>query len=210
MSLLSAVGVEHLRLLDAVRSDGAEAAYRDRLLVESLDEWMNTPSWSESVEFLRTHPGLLDDDGIAAAQELAEDRPADTSVVLHAALLPLVRRLGSEAAFGCLGNRQALHRLVQQAVQLADPELLAHASTIELIAFEDAFPSFVHRLAAGILVGRPDDSPLALLAGVADHCTTENRDRCTAEIAALIGRAPEHAIGLSTLLQAVLATVPAS
>ncbi len=208
LDLIGDSAFSHIRLLDALRTEGAAAAYRPRLLGELLMEWMATPSWTDSQEFLRAHPALTEDDGIAVMEQIASEEAAEDSAVLHVALLRLVERLGVDEVFACLMDEQRLHAVLQQALDAPEAGLLSEAAVVEFVVFGDAYSATVHRLAADILLDRLDAPPSASLADVASLCTVENRDRCCAEIAALIGRAPQHAVGLSTLIQAVLAGTP--
>ncbi|MHA6759365.1 tetratricopeptide repeat protein [Streptacidiphilus sp. PAMC 29251] len=198
----------HLQLIESVRSTGATATYRPLLLSELLTEWIEKPSWSESQEFLLAHPEILDADSVTILEDLSASENADVSVFLHAALLALALRLGVSPTYNFLTDRHSLHDLVQQALESADPELLARAAEIEGTVFGEEYPATVHFLIAALLADTPTNDPAAVLAEVTAASTADARDRCAAEIAALIGRSPDHARALSTLLQAVLATRP--
>ena len=210
LSLMTSDALDHLALLDTIQAEGAVAAYDIRMRSEMFVAWMETPSWAESRDYLRTHPSLLEADAVAIMDQFADVESAEGSAVLHTALLDLVQQLGLDAAYACVTERHALHDLVQQALHAPDGWLLDRAAVVEWLIFEDAYSASLHCLVADILLDRPTDPPCSSLAEVATDCTYEIRDRCAAEIAALIGRAPEHAVDLSTLLQAVLATVPAA
>ena len=206
LGLVGSEALDHLRVLEAVRAQGAAAAYRDPLLMETFVEWMATPSWPESQDYLHAHPALLEADSLAAVERFADQEPDNEQAELHVALLRLVQRFGLDAAFYCLADRRVLHELVRQALDSPDGQLLGEATIIERIIFDDPYSAAVHLLAAEILLGGSTTPPTSSLAAVAAQCTVESRDRCAAEIAALIGRAPEHAAALSTLIQAVLAS----
>lgn len=167
-----------------------------------LDVWLSAPSWDESRTRLTTHAAVLLQDDAEQALAGAENDP---TALGHAALIHLARADGIPAAYACATSRTALHDRVGTALTTPSPDTLRHCAALEQAVFLDEFAAHVHRAVADVLSGGGTPVPVP-----ADPPTAEDRDRAVSQIAALIGRQPEHAEHLSTLLRAVLATTPAA
>jgi tetratricopeptide (TPR) repeat protein len=88
----------------------ADAKTASHPLAGLAADWICTPGWPESENFLAEHGELLGDDGQAVLATLAEANPADDTVALHVNLLAAARRDGVAAAYAGLRNEFAAER----------------------------------------------------------------------------------------------------
>ncbi|MER5865554.1 hypothetical protein [Kitasatospora sp. NPDC002040] len=186
-------------LLHRAAAEGPEAAFRRQILQELAVDWLNTPDWPASQDFLERHRTELLAPGAAELLDL-EDEEEDLDVRLHLAILHLAAETDVPTAYRALADRATLHARLRQALAAPDPTALRHCAAIELAVYRDEFAAAGHRLMADALT----DAPLpAADPGLA---TTDPgaRNAALAEVAELIRRHPVHAAGLGKLLHLLL------
>jgi hypothetical protein len=190
----------HRQLLDLAREHGIEQAYRPLLLGELLTAWIGVASWPESRSFADQHAGDLLAPEAADVLAGLGDSPG---VAVHLAVLGLARRDGIDAAYGCVTDRQRAADRMGRALLETDPNTVVDVAMLEGYLFTEAFTATAHLAVARALSGEPIEDTTAL-AALAEQADTAERQRVAAEIAELIGRAPQHAGTLSTLLGVLL------
>lgn len=124
---------------------------------------------------------------------------------MHFALLTLARADGIPDAYRYLEGRAAANERLQRLLDAseAEPEVLYALGLLELHIQEDEFTGTAHLALANALDGEP-------VAPEAEPthwppATPAARTRIIGEIAALIGRQPDHAPALGALIQEILA-----
>ncbi|MEU2395893.1 hypothetical protein ABZ607_35360, partial [Streptomyces sp. NPDC007369] len=198
LTLISQAAGQHLRIVRDAKSTDADRAFLPYLTGELLSTWTGLASWEESRAYLAEHAtALLHEQALVF---LGSDLESPDSAV-HFALIVLARAYGIPEAFTYVENRAALHDRLQLLLAAPDPDadLLLALALLERFSYGDVFTGAAHIALASALKGAP--SPTAALPPSAPA----DRDRVIAEIAALIGRHPQHAAALSSLIQQILA-----
>ncbi|MGW0900581.1 hypothetical protein ACWD0G_27025, partial [Streptomyces goshikiensis] len=199
LSLADAVGALHLGIARAATATGPDEAFRPYLTGEAIRTWTGLPSWEESQAYLTEHqPTLLHDQAL----DLLGSDVESAESALHFALVTLARADGIPAAYRCVDNRSALHTRLRQVLDSpeADPGLLHALALLERFAYQEDFTAAAHLALAAALTGSPPAPDT-----VWPPAEPADRDRAISEIAALIGRQPQQAPALSTLIQSILA-----
>lgn len=126
--------IEDEQRLDAMTAEEAQA------LVNTIGEFITTPSWEDARTYLREHPELLTARTEAVFQRLIEThtRRGDQEVVrrltIHRDLLLTVREMGEEAAFGRMANPpDALDVIVENTVHVLTGRRDARAHWLERV-----------------------------------------------------------------------------
>ncbi len=201
LSLADEVGALHLEIARAAAATGPDEAFRPFLTGELLTGWTGLPTWEESQAYLTEHRAALFHD--QALDMLGSDAETADSA-LHFALLTLALADGIPAAYHYIDDRAALHARLHQVLAPSEaeaaPELLKAVALLELYAYQEEFTGTAHLALAAALTGTPPGP-----AGPWPPAEPADRDRVISEIAALIGRRPQHAPTLSTLIQSILA-----
>ncbi|MEU9147889.1 caspase family protein [Streptomyces sp. NPDC048349] len=198
LALASPTAAAHLPLAREAAQAGPDGAFRPYLTGELLHTWTGLSTWEESRAFLTDHAAALLHD--QALELLGSDLGAADSA-LHHALLTLARADGIPEAYRYVEDRPALDERLRRVLSApeAGPDLLWALALVEFFVHHEQFTGTVHLTLAGVLAGaaaRPAAWPPAEPA---------DRDRVISEIAALIGRHPQHAAALSALIQSLLA-----
>ncbi|MFD3553018.1 tetratricopeptide repeat protein, partial [Streptomyces goshikiensis] len=199
LSLVDRAGALHLDIARAATATGPDDAFRPYLTGEAINTWAVLPSWEESEAYLTEHRATLLHD--QALDLLGSD--VDTAEpALHFALIALARADGIPAAYRYVDNRSALHTRLRQVLDSpeADPGLLHALALLERFAYQEDFTAAAHLALAAALTGSPPATDT-----VWPPAEPADRDRVISEIAALIGRQPQQAPALSTLIQSILA-----
>ncbi|MFI5636817.1 caspase family protein [Streptomyces goshikiensis] len=198
-SFADAVGELHLDIVREVAATGPDDAFRPYLTGELLSTWTGLPSWEESQAFLTEHQAtLLHDQALdLLGSDLDSAEPA-----LHFALVTLARADDIPAAYRYVDNRSALHSRLRQVLASpeADPGLLRALALLERFAYQEDFTAAAHLALAAALTGAPP-APDTLW----PPAEPADRDRVISEIADLIGRQPQQAPALSSLIRSILA-----
>ncbi|MGH3930239.1 MAG: hypothetical protein ACRDTF_09725, partial [Pseudonocardiaceae bacterium] len=185
----------HLELLDEVTAVGVDAAYRPLLLEDLVAEWISVEDWQDSRSFAEEHAADL----ITPEAEIALIRLGHApATAVHLAVLGLARQDGLETAYGCVTDRRLAADRMWRALAEAEPDTIAQLALLEGRVFGESFAAAAHLAVAGSLVGAPISDPTRL-EELAQQADVTERQRVVAEIAELIGRAPEHARRLSSL-----------
>jgi Trypsin-like peptidase domain/Tetratricopeptide repeat len=103
---------EHLGLLMAARTHGADAAYgshQEQLLtghlMQTLEQWLATRTWEVSRAFAATHSGeLLQPTTLAILDDLGDHDLANATLRLHRGLLAYAITAGFDAAYDVLSD----------------------------------------------------------------------------------------------------------
>ena len=98
---------DHLTLLQAARAYGSDAAYaahEERILTaqlaQTLQDWLETPTWEASKAFAIAHTGeLLHPLTLAILDGVGDNHPADQVLRLHRGLLTYAAAKGFDAAY---------------------------------------------------------------------------------------------------------------
>ncbi|WP_406329305.1 AAA family ATPase [Streptomyces sp. NBC_00203] len=197
LALVSKAAEQHLRIAHDATANTPDAAFRPYLTGELLSSWINSPTWEKSQTYLSDHAEhLLHDQALGL---LSTDTESAESAA-HFGLLVLARADGIPTAYRYVKDRTPLNERIQQLVAAPDPTLLNACALLELLIHQDEFTGTVHLAISAALADTPyDPTPWPTPDPTA-------RDRAIAEIATLIGRSPQHAPALNTLLQSLLST----
>jgi tetratricopeptide (TPR) repeat protein len=138
---------EHLALLRAARTHGADTAYAahqeqllTRHLTQVLEQWLNTPTWAASRAFAAAHSKeLLHPTAQAILNDVSNQDPADTVLRLHRGLLGYAAAAGFDAAYDLLPDT------ARQQAMIMDP----------------ATPAATRLAIARLHSGQADDDPEA-------------------------------------------------
>ncbi|MFF7336882.1 tetratricopeptide repeat protein [Streptomyces sp. NPDC008163] len=186
------VTADHKTLREEILTQGARAAYLPRVLGEQLSDWMESTTWEESEQFLRTHPDLL---------RLTPPHSA------QAALLHAARTHDIPTAYALVRDRTALQRYVDNALTTGDGEALRHAAAIEDEVYDDQLSARTHHQAALLLAGTPAEADPDSLAPLVAEASPDTRNRLISEIAALsAAHASQHSTHWVRIIQALAAT----
>ncbi|WP_369258108.1 AAA family ATPase [Streptomyces sp. R35] len=197
LALVSKAAEQHLRIARDATANTPDAAFRPYLTEELLSSWINTPTWEESQASLSDHAEHLLHD---RALELLSTDTESAESATHLALLLLARADGIPTAYQYVEVRTPLSERIQQLLAAPDPTLLNACALLELLIHQDEFTGTVHLAISAALADDPyDPTPWPTPDPTA-------RDRAIAEIATLMGRSPQHAPALNTLLQSLLST----
>ncbi|MFD9268052.1 caspase family protein [Streptomyces goshikiensis] len=204
LSLVDAVGGLHLDIARAATTTGPDEAFRPYLTGEAISTWIGLSSWEESQAYLTEHQATLLHD---QALDLLRSDVDTAEPALHFALIALARADGIPAAYRYVDNRPALHTRLRQVLASpeADPGLLHALALLERFAYQEDFTAAAHLALAAALTGAPPAPDTAW-----PPAEPADRDRVVSEIAALIGRQPQQAPALSTLIQSILAASAAA
>ncbi|MDV7221778.1 tetratricopeptide repeat protein [Streptomyces prunicolor] len=191
---------QHLHITRAAMADTSDFAFRPYITGELLSTWIDCPTWEESQTYLSGHAkDLLHDQ---AATLLASDNES-AEATIHLALLRLARVDGIPNAYGYIANRTALNERIQGLLATPDAGLLNACALLELLIHQDEFTATVHQSISAILTKAAYEPPPW------PTPTPSDRDRALAEITTLLGRSPQHAQALSTLIQSILTSTTA-
>ncbi|MFK0253098.1 hypothetical protein ACIQUT_05785, partial [Streptomyces sp. NPDC090445] len=198
LALVSEAAEEHLRIACKAEDTDPDDAFRPYITGELLNTWAGLSTWEESETFLTDHAAALLHD--QALTLLASDLETAQSAV-HFALSTLARADGIPTAFRYVEDRPAVHERLRQVMADPglDPDLLHALALLERFVYQDHFTGTAHLALASALAGSPPAPVTWPPAEPAD------RDRVISEIATLIGRHPQHAPALSSLIQQILA-----
>ncbi|MET7533435.1 tetratricopeptide repeat protein [Streptomyces goshikiensis] len=204
LSLMDPVGALHLDIARAATTTGPDEAFRPYLTGEAISTWIGLSSWEESQAYLTEHQATLLHD---QALDLLRSDVDTAEPALHFALIALARADGIPAAYRYVDNRSALHTRLRQVLASpeADPGLLHALALLERFAYQEDFTAAAHLALAAALTGAPPAPDTAW-----PPSEPADRDRVISEIALLIGRRPQQAPALSTLIQSILAASAAA
>ncbi|HEU0088690.1 MAG TPA: tetratricopeptide repeat protein, partial [Pseudonocardiaceae bacterium] len=199
-----ALADQHRQLLELVREHGVESAFLPLVLRDLLITWISAESWAESRSFAEEHAvELLTVEASTVLAQLGED----SVIAVHLALLGLAQCDGIKAAYGCVTDRQLAADRMQQALVEVDPGTITLLALIEGHVFGEQFTATTHLAVAAALTNAAADNT-AELEALIEQADVADQQRVAAEIAELIGRSPEHASRLSTLLGVLLRRAP--
>ena len=162
--------------------------------------WIGIAGWPESRSFAEQHAGDL---LAPEAADVLAGLGASPAVTVHLAMLGLARRDGIETAYGCVTDRQRAADRMGRALLETDPSTIVDVALLEGYLFTEVFTATAHLAVARAMSGEPIEDTTAL-AALAEQADTAERQRVAAEIAELIGRAPQRAGTLSALLGVLL------
>ena len=165
---------EHLGLLKAARTYGVATAYAShqeqlltRQLIQTLQQWLATRTWTESRAYATAHSGeLLHPTTRAILADLGDQDPANPTVRLHRGLLAYGTTAGFDAAYDLrpdttrqrhmltdpatpAGTRLALARLHSGQAD-DDPEAHFLLATTTLLAILDQAAQLAREAAAAL------------------------------------------------------------
>ena len=203
LALLGQAAEQHLGIAREAMADGPDTAFRPFITGELLDAWLALDTWAESEAYLTEHAeALLHDQALA----LLESDPDAPESAVHFALILLAHADGVPAAYRYAEDRPVVHERLQQLLADTDPDpdVLWALATLEFFVYQDDFTATAHLALSAAF----DDTPSA------DYdwppAEPADRDRVIAEIAVLIGRHPQRAAALSSLIQQILAAPTAT
>ena len=191
---------QHLHIARAATADTPDAAFRPYVTGELLSAWMDCPNWDESQVYLSNHAEDLLHDQAAA---LLTSNTESAEAAIHFALLSLARADGIPTAYEYLADRTALNERIQSLLATPDAELLNACALLELLIHQDEFTATVHLSISAILAESGHEPPSW------PTPTPSDRDRALTEITTLMGRSPQHAQALGTLIQSILTSTTA-
>jgi len=143
---------QHRGLLDVIREQGLDGAYQPLLLIDTLYEWMATPSWDASRAFLHNHRELLHEDIPGLLAKLTKD--PDPKITVHQALLTLAQTPeGVDLAYQSLQDVQSLQATASAATAAQDADRLQACANIEIFAHGRAFAGALYMILAWLLGG---------------------------------------------------------
>ncbi|MBT1188977.1 hypothetical protein HET69_34590, partial [Streptomyces sp. CJ_13] len=204
IALVTTAAAQHLQIARTAAAEGPDDAFRPYLTGEVLHAWVGLPNWQESLTYLTDHEAVLLHD---QALELLGAGLETADTALHFALIILARADGIPAAYGYADDRSTLHTRLQQLLASPEPrpDLLQALALLELFVYGEQFTAAAHLALASALTGAPPAPDTAW-----PPAEPADRDRVVSEIAALIGRQPQQAPALSTLIQSILAASAAA
>jgi hypothetical protein len=201
--------LQHLKILQAARSHGIEAAYaalHESLSWQSVTElliaWVQTQtrSWDESRSFMEEHAAeLLSDHGEDVLQSLIDQNPEVLELIAHLGLLVLCRSDGIEAAYGMLEDSEGLRQSIDEAFSTqADPlRTMALARLHAGLRPDDGDAHFTHAVAA-VAAGSPQEAERAIVR-CADVLASWERRSYARRLLELADTRPDLAEGLGRL-----------
>ncbi|WP_328870823.1 tetratricopeptide repeat protein [Streptomyces sp. NBC_00287] len=194
LALAHETAQQHLQIARAAATDTPDTAFRPYVTGELLSTWMDCPTWEESQTYLADHvDDLLHDQ---AVELLTNSESAEAAA--HFALLLLASADGIPTAYAYIADRTALNERIQALLAAPDAELLNACALLELLVHQDEFTGTTHLAISAVLADDPyDPTPWPTP-------TQSERARALTEITTLMGRSPQHAPALSTLLQRLL------
>ncbi|MCX5334690.1 AAA family ATPase [Streptomyces sp. NBC_00140] len=188
---------QHLDIALVAAAQGPDTAFRPYITSELLATWFDYSTWEESETYLSDHAETLLHD---QATELLATNTESAEVSAHLALLILARAEEIPTAYGYIADRTTLNDRIQRLLVTPDAEALNACALLELLIHQDEFTGTLHLAISAILANATyDPTPWPA------H-TPSDRDRALTEITALMGRTPQHAQALGTLLQSLLAS----
>lgn len=121
---------------------------------DALRDWLATPDWDTSREFLETHPILLDADVPGMLIALTGGN-TNTTVAVHLALLTLASDPDDvESAYGCLTSKTDLEAVLSQALAALNPGLIQACAVIEAVVQGNTFSGIFHLALAQLIGGQ--------------------------------------------------------
>jgi tetratricopeptide (TPR) repeat protein len=196
---------QYRTLLNTVRIDGLEVAYRPLLLTDVLAEWMATPDWDSSRAYLNNHPELLSDEIPGILDRLHESRGAEATV--HQALLILIDTLKAvDSAYEYLTNEVALHTAVMEAIASRDAVRMQAYAAIESLVHGQTLSGGIHIALAQLLndpTGPLPDALVERLRGVAARVDPAERERAAAELRLVLANFPPGTTAVEQLQRAL-------
>ncbi|MFE1437227.1 tetratricopeptide repeat protein [Streptomyces sp. NPDC058739] len=180
--------IELRALCDSAAARGLEAVMAERRAAaaraETLDSWLSTADWAESLRFLRAHPELIADDTLAALGE----RTAEPVAAQHSGIVQLCRVLPWDDVYDAVVDSAS-------AVDRAWT-LLEAGRTNDIEALLLAAPNLIDSsmFAARVLVGVAaaldvidlEFDPLDFMTEAAEHASDIQRGAAAARIARLV------------------------
>ena len=129
---------QHRTLLGAAQQHGIDVAYRELLLGEVVNAWINTDTWAASRAFLDAHHAdLASDEAMAILVDRATD--GQSAAIMHHALLTLGRLDQTDRAYDAIQDAAQLQAELTAARSDADStRLIAYATMGVLTASDDA------------------------------------------------------------------------
>ncbi|MGW0187935.1 tetratricopeptide repeat protein [Streptomyces sp. NPDC003362] len=207
LALVWPVATQHQELRKVIFSAGQNAVFRQLIVRDRLQEWLQCETWDASKSFLRENGELLDE---SAEALLVHTGSFTSDIAVHVTLLRIARTEDIDAAFQCVQDRSALQAYVLRALSARDAPALAGAAAIEGSVFGDQ-PSFTaHYQAAVLLADEPDSMDVDALAEAVADADPETRNRLTSELATLAANSPDgrHTAHWMRLIQALTRTSP--
>ena len=127
---------QHRTLLGAAQQHGIDVAYRELLVGEVVDAWINTDTWAASRAFLDAHhTDLASDEAMAILADRATD--GQSAAIMHHALLTLVRLGQADRAYDAIMDAAQLQAELAAARGDADPTRLIAYATIGVVTASD-------------------------------------------------------------------------
>jgi len=207
---------EHLDLLQAARSRGAEAAYaahasqrKDDRLVQILNDWVSTRGWNQSHAFADAHADDLLDPATAAILDMAAQQDLrDLTIRLHRGLLGCANAAGFGTAYGLRAAPEQLR------ATLAAPDLKLPAGTRLALARLHSGqcpddPRAHFQLAVVTLLAGIVDEAAAAVADCADNAAPYERRDFALRLREAASSRPQLAIVIAELEQ-ILTSAPGS
>ena len=201
----SPIIAQHRALLDAVRTQGLDTAYRPLVLADTLREWITSPDLDTSRTYLHEHLELLSHEGPGILDELSND--PNPAISIHWALLTLTKTSADiDRVYQCLTIEPALHAILTEAITTRDAGGIQACAIIEALVHDRMFASTLHHALANLLVAPttplPDDSASRLRA-LAAQADPAERDSALAEFDTLLASLPISAAIANQLRQAL-------
>jgi hypothetical protein len=166
--------VQHRDLLQNARTRGIQAAYSSLLtslhqqaMLELVDTWIGTPTWTQSRAFLAEHAAdLLTDEAEHLLHALVDEYPEDPAYLTYFALISLSRREGADAAYALIDDAKLLRERAIGSIDEDDTDeadiALAVARLRAGLQPDDADAHFGHALGA-VFGGGPQEAQRAIL-----------------------------------------------
>jgi hypothetical protein len=196
-------------LLGAAQQHGIDVAYRELLVGEVVDAWINTDTWAASRAFLdEHHTDLTSDEAVAIlADRTADGQPA---AIIHHALLTLVRLDQADRAYDAITEPAQLQAELDAARGDADSTRLIAYATIGVATASDdeaAAQACFHLALGDALTDDPATDPDLVVR--AKGLAPDQVPVWLGYISALLGARPDRQTALIALSQTLLAPPPA-
>jgi hypothetical protein len=190
---------ELLRLLDEIHQSGIEIAFAtrhaDRQRRTVLSAWINTPTWTESLDYYRQHHSELSTTDTRAILTSIDDDTARQ----HLAILDLTDTLPIEQIYTLVTDAAAAEEAALDAIEHANLALLATVATAATYTLR-THPSTWGLVCAVLLLATDQPDPAHEIAHqLAEQTSSLQRRAHTIRLRAL-GKHPPHLPGLDTLI----------
>ncbi|MFV2198856.1 hypothetical protein [Nocardiopsis sp. LOL_012] len=201
----------HLQILDLAQERGTENAYLPLVLGEHLPQWLATPDWEASEQYLTTHADLLlrPEALTLLTEQDKQGQEGSATIAVHTAILTIARARSVQEAYRLIRDAGLAREQAEAALPEGDTDYLNAAAILAGSVHGDTLTALLY-LALSRALGDTDDSEelIDALRAAAHEADATARERAIAVVTETITAHPAQAVRLVKLLTALSSTAP--